>query len=90
LAGKESDRGKVLKEEFEKLGAKITLDGNEMIVEGGRPLRAAHTSAHNDHRIAMCLGIASTLIEGELTIEEAESVAKSYPQFWDHLASLSQ
>jgi 3-phosphoshikimate 1-carboxyvinyltransferase len=36
----------------------------------------------------MCLAIAGSFIEGGVTIKGAESVAKSYPGFWDDLESL--
>ena len=36
----------------------------------------------NDHRIAMSAAIAATVSSGPVTILGAESVNKSYPQFW--------
>ncbi len=88
LANKESDRGIALQMEFGKLGVSIELNGNIMRVHGGSTLKSVSVDAHNDHRIAMCLAIAGTLIEGGLTITGAESVAKSYPAFWDDLEGL--
>lgn len=83
LKNKESDRGIVLQQEFAKLGLKIELNGDEMLIHGGSELTAAHVDSHNDHRIAMCLAIAASKIEGEMTISGAEAVSKSYPGFWD-------
>ena len=40
-------------------------------------------SAWNDHRIAMSLAVASIRCKNEIVIDEAESVKKSYPHFWD-------
>ncbi|MFT5777652.1 MAG: 3-phosphoshikimate 1-carboxyvinyltransferase, partial [Crocinitomicaceae bacterium] len=88
LAAKESDRGLALQEEFCLLGLKIDLEEDVMIIHGGTPLNSAIVDAHNDHRIAMCLAIAGSFIEGGVTIKGAESVAKSYPGFWDDLESL--
>lgn len=88
LKNKESDRGAALQVEFGKLGLKIELDGDTMIIHGGSKLTSASVDAHNDHRIAMCLAIAGTLIEGGLTVTGAESVAKSYPGFWHDLEEL--
>lgn len=89
LKNKESDRGIVLQQEFEKLGIKIELLDDEMHIFGGTLLKSAVVNSHNDHRIAMCFGIIGTLIEEEITIQNAEVVAKSYPGFWDDLSVLS-
>ena len=89
LKNKESDRGIVLQEEFGKLGLKIELDGDKMIIHGGTKLVAAEVDSHNDHRIAMCLAIAGSKIDGEVTISGTEAVSKSYPGFWDDFDHLS-
>jgi 3-phosphoshikimate 1-carboxyvinyltransferase len=88
LKNKESDRGTVLQREFNKLGIKIELLDDEMHIFGGTLLKSAVVNSHNDHRIAMCLGITSTLIEDGITIHGAEAVAKSYPGFWVELDGL--
>ena len=36
----------------------------------------------NDHRIAMAAAIAAIVSAGSVTIQGAEAVNKSYPQFW--------
>jgi 3-phosphoshikimate 1-carboxyvinyltransferase len=43
--------------------------------------------SRNDHRIAMAFGILGTVIGG-VTIEQAECVSKTYPEFWDSLKNL--
>jgi len=88
LQNKESDRGVVLKHEFEKLGVKIELLEDEMHIYGGTLFKSGEVDSNNDHRIAMCMGVMGTFIEDGLTIQNAEAVAKSYPSFWDELASL--
>ena len=88
LKNKESDRGVVLQKEFAKLGLQIDLLGDEMHIHGGTKLHGAKVDANNDHRIAMCLGIAGMMLSDGVEISGAESVAKSYPAFWDHLNSL--
>lgn len=89
LAFKESNRAIVLKEEFGKLGLKIENNEDEMIIYGTKRLKSNTIIAHNDHRIAMAGGIAATLSTDGITIDEAESVAKSYPNFWDELLEKS-
>jgi 3-phosphoshikimate 1-carboxyvinyltransferase len=89
LRGKESDRGEVLREEYEKLGIDIELDYDEdvMRVVGGMPHLAA-VDSHDDHRIAMSLAVTGLRIEGELEIKNRECVAKSYPSFFEDIESL--
>lgn len=88
LANKESNRGLVLQSEFGKLGIKIDLDNDVMRVEGTGVLSGGETDSHHDHRIAMCLAVAATRAKGSVSIENAEAVAKSYPDFWKDLEKL--
>ena len=89
LRGKESDRGEVLKEEYEKLGIEIELDYEEnvMRVVGGK-VSAAKVDSHDDHRIAMSLAITALRLDEELEITNRECVAKSYPSFFEDLEML--
>ena len=89
LKNKESDRGVVLQEEFGKLGLNVELIADLMKIHGGNQLKATNVHSHNDHRIAMCLAIAATKLEGEMVISGAEAVSKSYPDFWGDFRGLS-
>ncbi len=89
LASKESNRGEVLRQEFTKLGVVIEQIEDSLYIHGNGTMNGGFVNAHNDHRIAMCFGIAGMFATQELIIEQAESVAKSYPRFWDDLNSLS-
>jgi 3-phosphoshikimate 1-carboxyvinyltransferase len=84
---KESDRATALKEEFAKLGVKIELVDDAMKIHGGGLLRSGGVplSSHNDHRIAMALAVAALAAENTVTIEGAECVNKSYPDFFSDL-----
>lgn len=90
LTHKESNRALTLQEEFGKLGVRIALQDNLMVIEGGTKLQGAPVHSHHDHRIAMACAVAGLVAEGETTIDVAEAVAKSYPQFWQHLQQLQQ
>ncbi|MEX1002999.1 MAG: 3-phosphoshikimate 1-carboxyvinyltransferase [Crocinitomicaceae bacterium] len=83
LIHKESNRAFVLKNEFEKLGLQIEIEGDEMCIHGQGNLHGGEIHSNNDHRIAMAGAIAAALTETEITIENAESVNKSYPEFWE-------
>ncbi len=84
LTHKESNRALTLQQEFGKLGIKIAVQDDLMLVTGGT-VTGGEASSHNDHRIAMALATAALKATGKVTISQAESVSKSYPQFWDDL-----
>jgi 3-phosphoshikimate 1-carboxyvinyltransferase len=89
LKHKESDRGEVLKSEFEKLGVNIVLNEQDdlMHIYGKNSIEGGKVNSHNDHRIAMSLAIAGMFAETEIEINEAESVRKSYLDFWEDFTS---
>jgi 3-phosphoshikimate 1-carboxyvinyltransferase len=87
LAHKESNRGLTLQQEFGKMGIRIDLQDDLMIVHGG-PVKGAVTHSHHDHRIAMACAVAGLKADGETIIEEAEAINKSYPNFYDHIKEL--
>ena len=86
---KESDRITSIKTELNKLGANVAEEGDSLIIQGVEEFKGGVTvNAWNDHRIAMSLAIASTRCEKEIILEEAESVKKSYPHFWDDFVKM--
>ena len=55
----------------------------------GRKLKGNCTiDSFHDHRIAMSAAIGAIAADGPVTIENAEAVAKSYPNFWEDYAAL--
>ena len=86
---KESDRITSIKTELNKLGGNVSDEGDSLSIQGVEGFRGGITvNAWNDHRIAMSLAIASTRCEKEIILEEAESVRKSYPHFWDDFVKM--
>ena len=86
---KESDRITSIKTELNKLGGNVSEEGDSLIIQGVEGFRGGVTvNAWNDHRIAMSLAVASTRCEKEIILEEAESVRKSYPHFWDDFVKM--
>jgi 3-phosphoshikimate 1-carboxyvinyltransferase len=83
---KESDRLLSIYE-LGKMGAKITITEDTMTIKGA-PLHGAVIDPHNDHRIAMAAAVAALGAEGETTIQHAECIRKSYPQFYLHLKQI--
>jgi 3-phosphoshikimate 1-carboxyvinyltransferase len=88
LTHKESNRALTLQQEFSKLGVDIQLQDNLMIIQGRSSLKAAATHSHHDHRIAMACAVAALRADGEVSVDVAEAVNKSYPQFWEHIQRL--
>ena len=85
---KESDRLKSLHLEFRKMGAKIKVDADSLTIEGQYILHGAMINPHNDHRIAMACAVAALGAKNQTTIQNAQCVRKSYPQFFTHLRQL--
>lgn len=87
LRHKESDRAAVLAREFDRLGARIAVDGDVMEVRGGA-LGGGSVDSHGDHRIAMAAAVAALAAAAPVDVVGPECVAKSYPEFFVDLASL--
>ena len=88
LAYKESNRGLTLQEEFGKMGVEIILQDDLMLIKGGNGVKGANVHSRHDHRIAMACAVAALKAEDIVTIEEAEAINKSYPNFYEHLKKL--
>jgi 3-phosphoshikimate 1-carboxyvinyltransferase len=89
LLSKESNRAETLKSEFGKIGVKIELNEDSMIIEGNqmrKNINTASLNSHNDHRIAMSIAVGAIgLLDltSIIVIENADCVNKSYPKFWE-------
>jgi 3-phosphoshikimate 1-carboxyvinyltransferase len=85
---KETDRLAALNAELTKFGAKVE-EGNDYIVV--HPLKDYPTSVevatYGDHRMAMAFALAGLRIP-KITIQDPSCVAKTFPEFFDVLATL--
>ncbi|MBS1497002.1 MAG: 3-phosphoshikimate 1-carboxyvinyltransferase [Bacteroidetes bacterium] len=88
LAHKESNRALTLQQEFAKMGVTILLEDDVMKIEGGGKVHGAALHSRHDHRIAMAGAIAALRAEGFTTIDEADAINKSYPDFYEHIKHL--
>ena len=90
LRHKESDRAETIQREYEKLGIEVDIsEKNIMRIRGGE-IHSATTFSHNDHRIAMSIAVSALRCDGEVVIEGAECVEKSYPTFFEDLESITK
>jgi 3-phosphoshikimate 1-carboxyvinyltransferase len=88
LTHKESNRAVSLQQEFEKMGVKIDVEGDAMVIHGADKIKGAKVHSHHDHRIAMACSVAALKADGETIVEEANAVKKSYPDFFSDLRFL--
>ena len=83
---KESDRASALREGLERMGIKVTEERNRLTVTGS-PAKGSVIDSRGDHRIAMAFSLLGP-VAGGTVIDDAECVAKTYPDFWDTLKNL--
>ena len=86
---KESDRIDAMRDELQKMGARIDVEGDSVHIQGVA-LHApnAPLSGHNDHRIVMALAVAAIASGLPALLCGAQAVEKSWPAFWNVLRSL--
>lgn len=88
LKVKETNRIDAVVNELKKLGANITATDDGMIIEGPTPLHGADLQTYGDHRIGMMAAIASLITSSPVTIDNAECISVSYPNFFEQLTSV--
>lgn len=77
---KECDRLHAITTELRKMGAKIEELPDGLIIQPSK-LKGASLKSYDDHRMVMALSVAAMGASGESTIDQAESVAKTFPNF---------
>ena len=86
---KEVDRVAAVSGELSRMGAEIEVNGDDLVITGGRGLRGAAVESRGDHRLAMSLAIAATVAQGPTELAGAGAAAVSYPGFFEILSGLS-
>ena len=87
---KECDRLSAMVTELGKMGADVVEEPDRMIIHGradGLNLHGAEIETYEDHRIAMCFGVAGLKIPG-VRISGENCVVKSFPDFWQLLQAM--
>ena len=85
---KECDRISCVKNELEKLGAKIKEYPSSMEFEGINEFNGGILDSHNDHRLRMSFAVLATIAKDDIIIKNAECVSKSFPNFFEVFESL--
>lgn len=84
---KETDRLEALKTELTKLGAEISVTNESLHLKPSTSINEnVAIKTYQDHRMAMAF--APLALRVSISIEEAEVVSKSYPDFWNDLKSV--
>lgn len=88
LRVKESDRIALVAKNLKAMGAMFTEFEDGLDVPGGQTLHGATIDSGTDHRIAMAFSIAALRATSETVIDGSEAAAISFPEFYEHLATL--
>jgi 3-phosphoshikimate 1-carboxyvinyltransferase len=89
LRVKESDRITMLARGFGGLGIAVEEYPDGFTIHGGPPA-GGEADAAGDHRLAMSFAIAGSRARGPVQITGADSVAVSYPGFFDELERIAR
>ena len=84
---KETDRIRCMAEELTKMGAKVEELPDGLVVHEG-PLHPAEVSGRGDHRIVMALSLAALSLDRPTTIDTAEAMSVTFPNYVDLMTSL--
>jgi 3-phosphoshikimate 1-carboxyvinyltransferase len=84
---KETDRIRVMREELTKMGGLVRELPDGLEITGGR-LLPAEVHGWDDHRVVMALSLAGMACEGRTSIDTAEAVSVTFPNFVDLMSSI--
>ncbi len=93
---KETDRIKCMAEELEKIGVDIEELPDGLIIRRstnnlrvtGHGQRVTNLDGRSDHRIVMALSLAGLAIEGQTTIDTAEAINVTFPDYVELMKSI--
>lgn len=85
---KESDRLWAINNALNALGAKVRELPDGLEITGVDKLTGGTVQGCNDHRIVMAMSVAATMADKPVTITDAFSINKSYPDFFEDYNSL--
>ena len=85
---KESDRLRSTTAMLSALGAQIEEQPEGLVIGGKPQLLGGTVDTVGDHRIAMSAAVAASVCTGNVTVEGAGCVQKSYPRFWEDYDAL--
>ena len=88
LRVKESDRIEAVAEGLRSIGARVEIHDDGWTIEGGGTARGGLVDSKGDHRIAMAFLVAGLRAKDGVTVEGAEAIKVSDPEFLPRLRRL--
>jgi len=85
---KETDRLSAMATELRKVGAEVEEGEDYLRITPPDTLKHAAIDTYDDHRMAMCFSLLA-LDPASVTINEPECVAKTFPNYFDVIKSIS-
>lgn len=84
---KESDRLATVSEIIRLAGGDVTENPGGLVIRGGKKIKDSFSmNAYNDHRLVMAAAVLAS--HSIVTVENAQTVSKSYPLFFEDLTKL--
>jgi 3-phosphoshikimate 1-carboxyvinyltransferase len=84
---KETDRIKCMAEELKKASVNVEELPDGLIIHPSRP-KAGYFDGRDDHRIVMALSLLGMAVDGTTTIDTAEAVDVTFPEYVDLMKSI--
>jgi 3-phosphoshikimate 1-carboxyvinyltransferase len=88
LRVKESDRLEAVARGLAANGVKYTIEGDDLLVEGGAVPGGGTVTTHMDHRIAMSFLTMGLAAEKPVTVDDVTMIATSFPEYRDLMTGL--
>lgn len=89
LRVKETDRIRAIASEYKKLGVFVEEKDDGLVIKGCKHLKnIASVDSWGDHRIAMALAVAGMVASRDVTIDGADCIGVSFPNFHEVLNRL--
>jgi 3-phosphoshikimate 1-carboxyvinyltransferase len=85
--GKETDRIACMAKELRKLSVRVEELPDGLVIQGGRP-QPATVHGWADHRIVMAMALAGLALDGPLTVDTAEAMSVTFPDYVRLMQSL--
>ncbi|MCA5918886.1 3-phosphoshikimate 1-carboxyvinyltransferase [Pectobacterium brasiliense] len=86
---KETDRLAAMAIELRKVGAEVEEGDDYIRITPPTKLKVAEIGTYNDHRMAMCFSLVA-LSDTPVTILDPKCTAKTFPDYFEQLARLSE
>jgi 3-phosphoshikimate 1-carboxyvinyltransferase len=74
-------------EELKKMSVDVEELPDGLIINGSRP-KPAQLDGRSDHRIVMALSLAGLAIDGQCSIDTAEAISVTFPDYVELMKSI--